>query len=574
MIIFLKNIIAPVQIQRVCFNRINECSHTQKALNMKPMSFDFNSRRSMVVARRGMVAASNPLAAQAGLNILRQGGNAADAAIAAAAVMNVTAPAATGIGGDCFALYFDASTKKITALNGSGRAPADLSIDYLKQQGIEGEIPERSVHAVTIPGAAMGWYDLLQRHGTMTLADVLVDGIYYAEEGFPVSPQFGASWRLPRVEQLLKDSPNTEDYLPGGRSPQVGQMVKLPGLAQTFRAVAEGGPAAFYTGLVADAIVETVQAQGGVMTHADLKAHTSTWGEPISLDFHGIKVHEHPPNGQGLAALIAMSILRHDDLRGMAWDSPERIHLMVEAMRLAFADARQYIADPHTNPAPIEGLLSSVYASQRRSLIDPGKAAHPSFGRPPNSSDTIYLCVVDGDGNGCSFINSLYMGFGSGIVAKGTGVFLQNRGANFVLDDDHPNALAGGKRPYHTIIPGLATKDGDLSATFGVMGGFMQPQGHLQVISAMVADDLNPQEALDRPRWQVMYGEPGGVLAIEEGIPFKTMAQLADMGHQIRPVSGQARGVFGSGQIIRRNAATGVLFGGSDPRKDGLVAAW
>ena len=529
----------------------------------------------MVVARRGMVAASNPLASQAGLAILRQGGNAADAAIAAAAVMNVTAPASTGIGGDCFALYYDAKSKTVTALNGSGRAPQANTIEHLKSKGITGAVPERGVHAVTVPGAAKGWYDLLKRHGTMSLAEVLVDGIHYAESGYGVSPVFGASWSNPATEAFLKNSPNTEDYLPNGKAPKPGQIVQLKGLAQTFRAVAEGGPEAFYTGAIADSIVNTVQAEGGVMTHDDLKNHTSTWGDPICLDYHGVTILEHPPNGQGLAALIAMNIAHAWNLADMPVNSPERLHLMIEAMRLAFADARQYIADPATNPAPIEWLLSDSYAQERRALVSTDKAMQPpSFGTPPNTSNTIYLCTADAQGNACSFINSLFMGFGSGIVAKDTGVFLQNRGAGFVLDPDHPNALAGGKRPYHTIIPGMALKDGELWAAFGVMGGYMQPQGHFQVLNAMIDDGLNPQEALDRPRWCLKAGTPDSALALEEGIPVQTMAKLAEMGHPVQPVSGRARGVFGSGQIIRRDAETGVLFGGSDPRKDGLVAAY
>jgi gamma-glutamyltranspeptidase/glutathione hydrolase len=540
---------------------------------MKPMSFDFKSRRSMVLARRGMVAASNPLASQAGLNILRQGGNAADAAIAAAAVMNVVAPASTGIGGDCFALYYDAKTRQVTALNGSGRAPAAATLDSYAKAGVTGEIPERSVHAVTVPGAVMGWHDLLIRHGTMSLADVMTDAIHYADDGYAVSPQFGDSWSSPAVEKFLQNSPNTEDYLPNGVSPRAGQIVQLKGLARTFRAIAEGGPDAYYTGDVADAIVSTLQSLGGMMTHDDLKNHTSTWGDSITTDYRGVTIHEHPPNGQGLTALIAMNIANAFDLRSMAWDSTERLHLVIESMRLAFADARQYIADPAMSDVPVAGLLDAGYAAQRRKLIDPKKAMHPAFGIPPKGSDTIYLCVVDGEGNGCSFINSLYMGFGSGIVAKGTGVFLQNRGANFTLEPGHANQLEGGKRPYHTIIPGLATQDGDLWATFGVMGGFMQPQGHFQVISAMLDDDLNPQEALDRPRWYLMGGTPVSTVALEEGVPVHVMSQLADMGHQVRPVSGRGRGVFGSGQIIRRDP-NGVLYGGSDPRKDGLVAAF
>ena len=542
---------------------------------MKEMNFDFASRRSMVLAKRGMVAASQPLAAQAGLRILRAGGNAADAAIATAAMMNVTYPAATGIGGDCFALYYDAKTKKVTALNGSGRAPKTLSIDHLAKEGITGSIPDRSVHAVTVPGAARGWEDLLKQHGTMTLADVLEDAIYYAENGHPVAPAFGAFWESEGARKFLLSKPNTEDYVPNGNTPKVGEMIKLPGLAKTFRTVAEGGADAFYNGDIANAIVSTLQEQGSTMTLDDLKAHESTWGEPICVDYRGYTVLEHPPNGQGLAALIALNIAEGWDLSRYDWDAPEKIHLMIEAMRLAFADAKQYIADMQTNPAPLDFLLSKEYANQRRAMVCEDKAMQPpSFGKPLNTSDTIYLCTVDGEGNACSFINSLYMGFGSGIAAKGYGVFLQKRGANFVLDKAHPNALVGGKRPYHTIIPGMLTKDGELVGPFGVMGGFMQPQGHFQVVNALIDDDLNPQDALNRPRWQVDGGDVDGKILLEDGYSTKTMAHLAALGHTIQPISGRGRGAFGRGQIILRNNETGVLYGGSEPRGDGLVAAF
>ncbi len=539
---------------------------------MKTMSFDFQSRRSMVTARRGMVATSNPLASQAGLAILRAGGNAADAAIASAAVLNVTEPASTGVGGDCFALYYDARTKQVTALNGSGRAPAALKLEDMLALGYT-VIPERSPHAVTVPGAVAGWHDLLKRHGTMRLKDVMVDAIHYARDGYAVHPVFGAAWAA--TEGFLRQSINTEEYLPNGSAPKVGQIVRLPGLANTLQGIADGGPEAFYSGPVADAIVSTLQAAGGVMTHDDLHQHQSTWGEPISTDYRGIEVFEHPPNGQGLAALQALNIASGWDLGAMPWDSPERLHLMVEAMRLAFADARQYIADMATNPTPIKALLSKDYAAQRRGLVSASQAMQPpAYGRPLGGTNTVYLSVVDGQGNACSFINSLYFGWGSGIVAKGTGVFLQDRGACFSLEAGHPNALAGGKRPYHTIIPGMALKDGELWSSFGVMGGFMQPQGHFQVMSAMIDDDLNPQETLNRPRFCLEDGTGDSVLALEEGIPVATMARLAELGHQVRPVSGRGRGVFGDGQIIRRDAETGVLFGGSDPRKDGLTAGF
>jgi gamma-glutamyltranspeptidase / glutathione hydrolase len=539
---------------------------------MKPMSYDFHSRRSMVVARRGIVAASNPLAAQAGLNILRQGGNAADAAIATAAVLNVTEPASTGVGGDCFALFFDAKTGSLTALNGSGRAPSALKLDDLRSQGIR-EIDSHSAHAVTVPGAVAGWHELLQQHGTMSLGVVLADAIHYARDGYPVHPIFGMAWQ--RSETFLRNRPNTEDYLPGGSAPHVGQMVKLPGLAKTLQAIADGGPEAFYSGPVAEAIVATLAEQGGVISLDDLKAHRSTWDKPIKTDYRGVTVYECPPNGQGIAALEAMNIASGFDLGSMDWDSPERVHLMVESMRLAFADARQYVADPATNHVPVGFLLSNEYADQRRGLIYPERAMQPpSYGVPFGWSDTVYLSVVDGQGNACSFINSLYMGFGTGIVAKGTGVFLQNRGALFSLDPAHPNALAPGKRPYHTIIPAMALQNGALWACFGVMGGFMQPQGHFQVMSAMLDDGLNPQEALNRPRWCLEDGTAGSALALEDGIPRETVNQLAQMGHPVHVVSGMGRGLFGDGQIIRRDAETGVLYGGSDPRKDGLTAGF
>lgn len=536
------------------------------------MSFNFHSRRSMVTAQRGMVAASNPLAAQAGLNILRTGGNAADAAVAAAAVLNVTEPASTGVGGDCFALYFDAQTRQITALNGSGRAPAALTLDHPHLRG-KTEIHEHSIHAVTVPGTVAGWSDLLARHGSMTLADVLADAIHYAHDGFPVAPVFGASWQ--RAESFLRSRPHTEDYLPGGAAPKVGQVVRLPGLARTLQNIAEGGAAAFYTGETADAMVATVQSLGGTLTHDDLKAHRSTWDEPIHTDYRGVTIYECPPNGQGLAALQALNIAEGFDLAAFDWDSPERLHRMIEAMRLAFADARQYIADAATNPAPLDWLLSRDYAAQRRALIQPDRAIQPpSYGVPLGGSDTVYLTAVDGAGNACSFINSLYTGFGTGIVAEGTGIFLQSRGALFSLDPTHPNALAPGKRPFHTIIPAMATRGSDLWASFGVMGGFMQPQGHFQVLNAMLDDDLNPQEALNRPRWCLVDGTGDSTLALEEGIPVATMARLAEMGHRVRPVTGQGRSVFGDGQIIVRDSDTGVLYGGSDPRKDGIVAAY
>lgn len=535
------------------------------------MALSFDSRRSMVIAQGGMVATSHPLAAQAGLQILRQGGNAADAAIATAAVLNVVEAASTGIGGDCFALYYDAKTKILTGLNGSGRAPDALTADLLYDKGFS-TMPERHPLAVTVPGAVRGWADLLHQHGKLSLATVLEAAIEYAINGFPVSPVYARAWG--RVEGLIKGSLAAREYLPNGVAPQAGQVVKLPSLGRSLKAIADGGPDAFYEGEIAHAIVKTLHDMGGVMSLADLQVHTSTWVEPIKTTYRGLEVYEIPPNGQGLAALMALNILEGFELGQWAWDDPARLHRMIEAMRLAFADASRYIADPHFSPVPVDGLLSKSYAEQRRALIHPDQAIHPlTYGTPPNHSDTVYLSVVDGEGNACSFINSLYMGFGSGIVAEGTGIFLQNRGANFSLEAGHPNQVMPRKRPYHTIIPAMALAEGELWASFGVMGGFMQPQGHVQVISAMIDDLSDPQAALDRLRWQV--DEDSGFVAVglEEGINTKTVKALKNMGHQVKNIVGDGRAVFGSGQIIRRDSE-GVLYGGSDPRKDGQVVGF
>jgi gamma-glutamyltranspeptidase/glutathione hydrolase len=336
-----------------------------------------------------MVATSNPLASQAGLAVLRRGGNAADAAVAAAAVLNVTESASTGIGGDMFALYYDARTKQVTALNGSGRSPGALTLDFLREQGYT-EIPILGPHSVTVPGAPAGWQDLLRRHGSMTFADVLGDAIHYARDGFPVHPVYANGWQ--RAERLLLNS-KAHDYTPGGFAPQAGQVVRLPGLAETLQAMADGGAAAFYTGKVAEAIVEAVQEHGGVMSLEDLRHHHSTWEDPISVDYRGVRIYECPPNGQGIAALQALNVVSAYDLASMAWDSPERLHLMIEAMRLAFADARQYVADLATDPAPVAWLLSDDYADERRALISRHAAMMPpSYGTPPASSDTASSC--------------------------------------------------------------------------------------------------------------------------------------------------------------------------------------
>lgn len=518
-----------------------------------------------------MVATSQPLAAAAGLEILRAGGNAADAAIAIAAALNVTEPTSTGIGGDCFALFFSAKEKKVTALNGSGRAPQALTLDLLASQGFAETLPPYHAYSVTVPGAVAGWCDLIEKHGQLKMKDVFAPAIRLAEDGFPVAPITAYYWQRGAENQLCKAA-NGNELLIDGRAPRAGEIFCNPGLARALTEIAEGGRDTFYTGAIADAIVQELQRSGGVMAAADLAAHISTWDAPMSTTYRGYRVWECPPNGQGLAALLALNVLEGFDLAGQDPLGVERMHLMIEAMRLAFADTRWFVADPQTNPAPLEALLAKNYAKQRRSLLNAKRATIDQMrGTPTSSNDTVYLTVVDVEGNACSFINSNYYGFGTGIVPKGWGFTLQNRGFGFSLDPQHPNALAPGKRPYHTIIPALITHEdsGDLFASYGVMGGFMQPQGHMQVALGLIDDGLDPQAALDRPRFCIEDGIAGGSVALEEGIPAKTMAALEKMGHKVTSVTGMTRSLFGRGQVILRDRESGVLWGGSDPRADG-----
>lgn len=539
------------------------------------------SRRSPVVSTKGIVAASQPQAVAAGLEILSRGGNAADAAVATAAALNVTEPGSTGIGGDCFALYFDSSTRQVSALNGSGRAPAGLTLERLRKEGLipEGadartqELPPYHPYTITVPGACAGWCDLIDRFGRLTMADILSPAIRLAEEGFPVAPVTAWFWQRGAQRQLAQ-APGGHELTIDGRGPRAGEIFRNPGLARTFRAVAEGGKAAFYQGEIAAGIARVIQESGGCMTEADLAAHTSTWETPASVTYRGYRVFECPPNGQGITALLALNLLEGYDLGSYDPLSVERLHLQIEALRLAFADTRWYVADPAFYDIPLSELLSKEYASQRRKLIDPNRAVLDQVrGTPVSSSDTVYFSVVDSEGNACSFINSNYMGFGTGIVPSGWGFTLQNRGHNFSLDPQHPNALAPGKRPYHTIIPAMATRedDGSLYASFGVMGGFMQPQGHVQVFSALVDSGFDPQAALDLPRFCILDGKAGGKVGLEEGIPPAVSGKLASIGHPVTVIGGFERAVFGRGQIILRDPESGVLWAGSDPRADGLA---
>ena len=557
------------------------------------MEFDavFRSRRSNVRATRGVVATSQPLAAMAGLDMLKAGGNVADAAIATAAMLNVVQPISTGIGGDCFALYWDAKTKQVTALNGSGRAPAAASIAELRSLGYAA-MPTFTGHSVSIPGTVAGWSDLLERHGRMSFADVLQPAIWYAENGYPVSEIIAIEWAN-QIAKLLRspgwasgdldngpEQPSGHELLIDGRAPRPGELIRLRTLGETLRGIAAEGKDYIYRGDFAHKLSRHVQQYGGWITPADMAAHTSTWDEPISANYRGVTLYECPPNGQGLAAIIAVNLAAGFDLAAMS--PADRAHTMIECMRLGFADAQHWVCDPCAANIPLDELVSPTYAAQRRSLIHPKHAAqNVPYGDPMAGSDTVYLSAVDGEGNACSFINSLYMGTGSGLVVPGTGVSLHNRAALFMLNPDHPNALASDKRPYHTIIPAMTTRDGELHASYGVMGGYSQPQGHFQMLVNMIDLGMSPQKALDMPRWQLTWpgrgvgaNDPGGLIEIEEGWDFAVLAELTRRGHRLAPVDGLHRIVFGMGQIILRDPETGILTAGSEPRSDGCALGW
>ncbi len=557
--------------------------------------FEFRSRRSNVIAKRGMVASSQPLASLAGLDILRKGGTAADAAIAIAAMLNVVEPFSTGVGGDCFALYWESSTKSLFALNGSGPAAISASLDELKSEGYD-QYPLFSGQAVSVPGTVAAWEALLIRFGNMSLNDVLVPAIHYAIEGYPVTEWIGSGWRLMEKKLLRYDTnenqskhlqligppqPSGGEFLIDKRAPKVGELMKLPTLGETLKRIASDGRDYFYQGHLAEKLCNHVQRYGGWLEPSDLAEFKAEWVEPIYADYHGVRLHECPPNGQGLAAVMAVKIADGFDLAAM--DHVQRTHTLIECMRLGFVEALQWVADPRFFEVPYQTLFSSNYIQSLQDAVDFQFARkHLPTTTLSMGDDTVYLSVVDGQGNACSLINSLYMGGGTGLVVPGTGVLLQNRAALFSLDQAHPNALEGGKRPYHTIIPGMLTQNGDLLASFGVMGGFMQPQGHLQVLSNMVDLDHNPQQALDMPRFCLNLVTGGGVgaedlggeVSLEKGYNFEEMSALRRMGHRISPIDGRERVIFGGGQIIQRNPETGIIMGGSDPRKDGCALGW
>ena len=527
----------------------------------------FSGKRATVFSRKGMVATSQPLAAQAGLDILKKGGNAIDAAIATAAALTVVEPTSNGIGGDAFALVWTKGA--LHGLNASGPAPMSISPEKVKERGHE-KMPVYGVIPVTVPGVPAAWAELSEKFGKLSLKEVLAPAIEYAEEGYPLSPILGKYWEI--AYKKFKTSCTTDEFkawfetfAPDGRPPKTGEMWSSRGHAETLRTIADTNARDFYEGDIADKIDAFMREHNGYLSKEDLKSYQPKWVQPVSANYRGYDVWEIPPNGQGMVALMALNIYKQ--LNPPLWQSVQTIHEQIEAMKLAFTDGKEFITDPDEMPVSVEHLLSDEYSAKRAELIG-DEACDPAPYDLPKGG-TIYLATADEEGNMVSYIQSNYMGFGSGVVIPGTGIAMQNRGCDFSLDDSHPNVLKPGKLSFHTIIPGFLTKDGEAVGPFGVMGGFMQPQGHFQVVSNTVDYLLNPQAALDMPRWQWMKGR---TVHVEPEFPNYLVQGLVRKGHEV--VVTNDGGTFGRGQIIWRDPETGVLRGGTESRTDGSVAAW
>lgn len=559
-------------------------------------NFEYVSNRPDVLCQNGAVACTNPYAATIGLEILKAGGNAADAAVAVAATLNVTNPMCTGIGGDAFCLYYDAKTKKVQGLNGSGRSPGQLTLDLLRKEGFGPGTPPPTTHGhmVTVPGAAAAWCDAVKYFGSgkLSMKRILQPAIDLAENGHVVMQVPAYFWQTGSSALKAPRNIHGSEMLIEGQAPKWGQVFKNQNLAKVFTKVAEAGAKGFYEGEVAAAIVEAVRHNGGVMTLDDLKGHTSTLVEPISTEYKGVRLWEIPPNGQGIVALMTLNILKGFDMKALGHNSSEYLHVLAEALSLSFASALAFVADPSKEDVPVTTLLSEKFAEQRRKLItDSSNPDKFQAGDLRMGSDTVYFTVSDKEGNACSFINSNYMGFGTGIVPASCGFTLQNRGYNFSLEEGHPNAFAPNKRPYHTIIPAMLTdaKTGDLLASYGVMGGFMQPQGHVQVLLNLLEFHMSPQRALDMPRICLGPGHTGitGSVAVEEGIPQSVIDDLRKKGHDVDgPKIGHDRALFGRGHVITRGAwwkdpeddsildDKSVYWVGSDPRAGGMAIGY
>jgi gamma-glutamyltranspeptidase/glutathione hydrolase len=536
--------------------------------------------RSVVYARHGMVCAAQPLAVQAGVEILKAGGSAADAAIATNACLGLMEPTANGLGGDLFAILWDPKAKKVVGLNGSGRAPLALTIDKVPADS-DGTIPLFSPYSWTVPGCADAWFELHAKYGKLPMKQILAPAIRYAEEGFPLSPVIAGDWG--HSVQRFQDKPGFKSvYMPGGRAPREGEIFKNPALAKSLRLLADGGRDAYYKGPIADALVRYSQANGGFYSREDFERHHSTWDTPISTDYHGVQVWELPPNSQGLAALQLLNLIENFDLKSMGRESADFWHVFVEAKKIAYADRARYYADPAFARVPVDQLLSKDYAKKRAALIDMKHAAltdSPGEVAALNRSETTYLCAADENGMMVSLIQSNYTGFGSGYAVPELGFGLQDRGGLFSLHKEHPNALAPGKRPFQTIIPAFVTKGGQPLMAFGVMGGDMQPQGHAQVIVNLFDFGMNLQEAGDAIRFHhTGSSEPtgtvmndGGVLHIEEGLPASVLEELARRGHVLKS---EGVGQYGGYQAIWRDPVTGVYSGATEKRKDGCALGY
>ena len=537
------------------------------AMHMTVGGADRNQGRSMVISRYGIVAAESPLAAQAGAQILEHGGNAIDAAVAANAMMGLVAPMMNGMGGDLFAIVYDAKSGKLYGLNASGWAPAGLSIQFLKDQGIR-EMPQHGIQSVTVPGAVDGWQKLLDRFGKKKFPEVLAPAIRASEDGYPV-PEWTATVWKDGADSLRASDAAVQTYLPANRAPATGQLFRNPDLARSLRLVAQGGRDAYYKGEIAKMIVEASRRHGGTLAEKDFAEYSAEWVDPLSTTYRGWTVYELPPNGQGLAALEMLNIMETFPLDKSPVNSTSSLHAMIEAKKLAYADLVRYIGDPKFSKLPVAQLLSKAFAAERAKLIDPNKAnCNVEPGTVQHGSDTTYLSTVDRDGNMVSLIQSNYSVFGSGVVAEGTGFILHNRGGLFTLDPSSPNALAPHKRPLHTIIPAFMEK-GDTRIAFGIMGGWNQSQAHAQYVSHIVDSNQNIQAAMETAR----FYKPtftGCDVEIENRLPANVRAELEAKGHVITLHNGYSDN-FGGGQAVMRDFAAGVNYGASDPRKDGAA---
>src|ERR1035437_7473261 len=529
---------------------------------------DRTQARSMVISDRGIVAASQTLASQAGAQVLARGGSAIDAAIAANATLGVVEPERGGIGGDLFVIYYEAKTGKLTGINASGWAPQGLTIELLKSMG-NATMPQLGIHTVTVPGCVDGWAKLHQKFGKLPWKDLFAPAIYYAKNGYPVTEIIHETWHG-EAAKLAQDANARRVYLPNGESPKLGEIFRNPQLGAAMELIANQGPAAFYKGAIAKAILKTSERLGGKMSSADLSELASEWVQPISTDYRGWKVYELAPNGQGLGPLEMLNILAQFPLGSYAQRGVEELHAQIEAQKLTFADLHRYLADPRMAHVPVEGLISPAYARERAKLIDANRArCEESPGKPETmAGNTLYLSVVDREGNIASLIQSVYQHFGSGVVVDDYGFALQNRGAMFELDAAHPNALAPRKRPYHTIIPAFMEK-GDVHIGFGIMGGLNQTPAHAQFVSNVVDHGMNIQLALEAPRFtKLMFG--GCDVLMENRVSKEVRDALAAKGHEVK-VTGDFSNQMGGGQAVVYNSATGVKYGASDPRKDGAA---